>query len=364
MQQLIETKTSNEAIKIKMRVKSTLKECLLQSTQELPFGTELTKLLLDIADCTKDIATLIAEGALADATAKLSTTNVQGETQMQLDVLSNDLFITSLEKGGLVLGAVSEELDAPYLFIGKEDAPFLVNFDPLDGSSNIAVNGSVGSIFSVLPSNSLVNHIEINSTDYLQSGHAQIAAGYVLYGPATMLILTVGQGSHGFTLDVESHEFLLTHPNIQIPQATSEFAINVSNQRFWEPPVQRYVTECCTGIDGVRERDFNMRWVASMVADVHRILMRGGIYIYPKDCKQPLKAGRLRLLYEANPMSFIVEQASGKSCTGRERILALSPSQIHQRVAVIMGSYSEVSLIELYHHEFDAQLLEEYSLSI
>ncbi|MBC7786050.1 MAG: class 1 fructose-bisphosphatase [Methylophilaceae bacterium] len=347
-----------------MANQSTLKEYLFRSAQDLPNGNNLASLLLAITECTKSIAHLISQGALSQITAKLSTTNVQGETQMQLDVLTNDLFIATLECSGLVAGAVSEELDEPYLFKGKEAAPFLVAFDPLDGSSNIAVNVSVGSIFCILPSNTLSTQHEINSTNYLQSGVAQMAAGYVLYGPATMLVLTTGKGSHGFTLDVSSQEFLLTHSNIQIPEVTSEFAINASNQRFWEPPVKRYVSECCDGITGLRERDFNMRWVASMVADVHRILMRGGVYLYPKDKKLPAKAGRLRLLYEANPMSFIVEQAGGKSSTGRERILQLTPSQIHERVPVILGSYSEVCLIELYHDEFDVHLLEEYSLSI
>lgn len=342
----------------------TLQQYLAHATQDLPGGSVLTTLLLDIADCTETIAVLVAKGALAEATTKLTTTNVQGETQMQLDVLSNDLFIASLEKSGLVAGAVSEELDFPHLFSGRDNAPFLVAFDPLDGSSNIAVNGTVGSIFSVLPSsnpkalkNSLPSH-----ADYLQAGIAQLAAGYVLYGPATMLVLTIGKGTHGFTLDAESQEFILTHPDIQIPEITSEYAINTSNQRFWEMPVQQYIAECDAGTTGVRGRDFNMRWVASMVADVHRILMRGGVYLYPKDNKLPSKAGRLRLLYEANPMGFIVEQAGGKSSTGRERILQLQPSQIHQRVPVIMGSRLEVNLIELYHTEFDVHLFDQYSL--
>lgn len=227
---------------------------------------------------------------------------------------------------------------------------FLVNFDPLDGSSNVAVNGTVGSIFSILdaPKASLAQ-----ARDFLKLGSVQVAAGYALYGPSTMLIITVGKGTHGFTLDDEIQEYVLTHPSMKIPEITSEFAINCSNERFWEPPVQRYIAECKAGVAGVRGRDFNMRWLASMVGDVHRILLRGGVFLYPKDCKFPLKAGRLRLLYEANPMSFIVEQAGGKSSTGRKSMLELQADNIHQRVAVILGSKLEVSLIELYHQEFD-----------
>lgn len=344
-----------------------LQQCLAKATQDLPNGNSLTTLLLDVANCTKSIAALVAKNALAQATNKLTTTNVQGETQMQLDVLSNDLFIASLEKSGVVAGAVSEELEQPYLFAGKDNAPFLVAFDPLDGSSNIAVNGVVGSIFSVFPSSALNKNVEdslnANDAEYLKVGTTQLAAGYALYGPSTMLVLTIGKGTHGFTFDAESQEFVLTHPDIKTPEITSEFAINTSNKRFWEPPIQKYIAECDAGATGIRGRDFNMRWVASMVADVHRILMRGGVYLYPKDNKIPLKTGRLRLLYEANPMGFIVEQAGGKSSTGRERILQLQPNQIHQRVPVIMGSRVEVNLIELYHAEFDAHLFDQYSLS-
>ena len=345
----------------------TLQHYIDLATENIYHGDLLTRLLLDITNCTKAIAALVAKGALAQATDKLNTINVQGETQMQLDVLSNDLFIASLEKSGVVAGAVSEELEQPYLFAGKDNAPFLVAFDPLDGSSNIAVNGVVGSIFSVLPSSALTKNVEdsLNASDaeYLKVGTTQLAAGYALYGPATMLVLTIGKGTQGFTLDAESQEFVLTHPDIQIPEITSEFAINTSNKRFWEPPIQRYIVACDAGATGIRGRDFNMRWIASMAADVHRILMRGGVYLYPKDNKLPLKAGRLRLLYEANPMSFIVEQAGGKSSTGRESILALQPSHIHQRVPVVLGSRLEVDLIDSYHTEFDATLSDKSALS-
>lgn len=330
---------------------STLASYLEVATENLPNGKGLATVLLSIADCTKNIAKLTTMGALANVTDKLTQQNVQGETQMKLDVLSNTLFIASLEGAELVAGFVSEEMYALQQLKNKAtEHPFLVNFDPLDGSSNIAVNGTVGSIFSIL---NAPNNRSAQPIDYLQLGSAQVAAGYALYGPATMLVLTIGNGTHGFTLDSHSHDYILSHPDIQIPEITSEFAINCSNERFWEPPMQRYIAECKVGSAGVRGREFNMRWVASMVADVHRILMRGGVYIYPKDCKLPLKAGRLRLLYEANPMSFIVEQAGGKGSTGRQRLLELLPTEIHQRVPVILGSRLEVSLIELYHKEFD-----------
>ena len=302
----------------------------------------LASLLLTIADTVKTIAAMTAKGALAGVIDKLQSQNVQGETQMQLDVLSNQAFISSLEASGLVAGLVSEEMDEVYPV--TEGAPLLTVFDPLDGSSNVAVNVSVGSIFSVL-----------SAPDYLQSGSKQIAAGYAIYGPSTMLVLTLGAGSHGFTLDPDSQQFILTHPSIQIAPEASEFAINASNERFWEPPAQRYISECKAGKTGARGKDFNMRWIASMVADVHRILMRGGIYMYPKDSKDPGKAGRLRLMYEANPMSFIVEQAGGASSTGRLRMLEVMPEHIHQRVPVIMGSRSEVERVCRYYTEYDAE---------
>jgi fructose-1,6-bisphosphatase I/sedoheptulose-1,7-bisphosphatase/fructose-1,6-bisphosphatase I len=234
----------------------------------------------------------------------------------------------------------------------------LAVFDPLDGSSNIDVNVSVGSIFSVLRA---PEDRSPELSDYLQPGRQQLAAGYALYGPSTMLVLTVGRGTHGFTLDREVGNFILTHPNIQIPADTSEFAINTSNERFWEPPVQRYVAECKAGKTDVRGRDFNMRWIASMVAEVHRILMRGGIFMYPRDMKDPSKPGRLRLMYEANPMGMVVEQAAGIATTGRQRILDVVPEQIHQRIGVILGSRNEVERLERYHQEYDAGTDKAYS---
>ncbi len=339
----------------------TLAQYLATASHYLSYGKALSSLLLNIADCTKSIAALTAKGALVNVGHKLDVTNVQGEVQTNIDVLSNDLFIAGFKKSGLVSGLVSEELDAPVLFTEAEkNGKFLVVFDPLDGSSNVSVNVSTGSIFSILAAFKDANKIY----DFLQAGNKQLAAGYALYGPSTMLVITIGSGVQGFTLCPETQEFVLTHPDIQIPKISSEFAINASNERHWEVPVQNYINECIAGSNGTRERDFNMRWVASMVADVHRILMRGGVYLYPVDNKLPAKAGRLRLLYEANPISFIVEQAGGKSTTGRKRILEIQPTDIHQRVPVILGSSIEVSLLELYHSEFDSQRAEERVLSL
>ena len=328
--------------------KTTFNQYLIKACRDSVSGASLANLLINIAECTKKIAALTSKGKLEISVENGGEINVQGEIQINLDVLSNELFVSSLKQSGLVSGLVSEELDdACQIDAVGNGNKFLVVFDPLDGSSNVDVNVSVGSIFSIYKDN-------LGSLDFLQIGNTQIAAGYALYGPCTMLVITIGSGVQGFTLDTETQEFVLTHSNIRIPETTSDFSINASNERHWEAPVQRYIDSCKAGVTGVRGRDFNMRWVASMVADVHRILMRGGVYLYPYDNKQPTKAGRLRLLYEANPMSFIVEQAGGKSSTGRKRILDIKPDEIHQRVPVIMGSRLEVSLIELYHSEFDS----------
>ncbi|MEY3882841.1 MAG: hypothetical protein RLZZ379_119, partial [Pseudomonadota bacterium] len=282
--------------------------------------------------------------------------NVQGETQKKLDVLSNHVFIHRTEWAGNLAGMASEEMDLPYQIPAQYPrGKYLLVFDPLDGSSNIDVNVSVGSIFSVLRVPQDLEDMardqqrDVCEADFLQTGTTQVAAGYALYGPTTMLVLTLGNGVQGFTLDPNLGEFMLTHPHIQVPPDTQEFAINMSNYRFWQEPVQRYVDECLLGADGIRDKDFNMRWVASMVAEVHRILVRGGIFMYPLDMKQPTKAGKLRLMYEANPMSFIVEQAGGAASTGVQRIMDIQPSGLHQRVPVIMGSRNEVERLIEYH---------------
>jgi fructose-1,6-bisphosphatase len=329
--------------------RTTLSKFLIQQLTGIEGATDLGALLVDVAAAVKAISAMTAKGALGGFLGTQGTKNVQGETQQKLDVLANDVLIRGCEWGGLVAGMASEELDDPYPIPGEfTRGRYLLVFDPLDGSSNTDVNVSVGTIFSVL------RHDKAEApvlTDYLQPGVQQVAAGYAIYGPATMLVITVGKGTHGFTLDREIGNFILTHPDLKIPAATSEFAINTSNARFWEPPVHRYVTECQAGKTGDRGRDFNMRWIASMVAEVHRILMRGGVFMYPKDTRDPSKPGRLRLLYEANPISLLVEQAGGSATTGRERVLGVMPSSLHQRVPVILGSREEVDRIDRYHSE-------------
>ncbi|MDP9084720.1 MAG: class 1 fructose-bisphosphatase [Pseudomonadota bacterium] len=329
--------------------RTTLSKFLIQQLNGIEGASDLGALLVDVAAAVKAISAMTAKGALGGYLGELSTKNVQGETQQKLDVLANDVIIRSCEWGGLVAGMASEELEDPYSIPNEYPrGRYLLVFDPLDGSSNTDVNVSVGTIFSVL------RHDRPQSPglqNYLQPGRQQVAAGYAIYGPATMLVMTVGKGTHGFTLDREIGNFILTHPNLQIPADTSEFAINTSNARFWEAPVHRYVTECQAGKTGDRKRDFNMRWIASMVAEVHRILMRGGVFMYPKDTKDPNKAGRLRLLYEASPISFLIEQAGGRASTGRESMLDVVPEFLHQRVPLILGSYNEVQRIERYHSE-------------
>jgi len=308
-------------------------------------GVALSAILSDVVDACKKIAVAIDKGAVAGNMGSLGSENVQGEVQKALDVITNDIFVEACQHSGYVAGMVSEEL-VDVIDVAdehKKNGNYLLMFDPLDGSSNVNVNISVGTIFSILKSASKKPDL----ADYLQSGTTQICAGYALYGTSTMLVFTTGNGVNGFTLDVDSNEFLLTHPNMQIAKETQEFAINMSNYRFWREPVQRYIDECLQGEEGDRKKDFNMRWVASMVAEVHRILVRGGVFMYPTDTKS--RSGKLRLMYEANPMSFIVEQAGGASTTGSQRILEVQPSGIHQRVPVIMGCKSEIDRIASYH---------------
>ncbi|MDP2785569.1 MAG: class 1 fructose-bisphosphatase [Sulfurimicrobium sp.] len=309
---------------------------------------DFTSLLNDIITAIKVISNVVNKGALIGVMGSAESENVQGETQKELDVITNEIFIKSNEWAGHLCAMASEEMDDIYPIPAQYPrGKYLLVFDPLDGSSNVDVNISVGTIFSVLRCQGESD--APSAQDFMQPGTQQVCAGYALYGSSTMLVLTSGHGVNGFTLDRDIGEFILTHPNMTIPEDTKEFAINASNQRFWEKPVQRYVEEALAGKTGPRAKDFNMRWVASMVAEVHRILMRGGIFMYPKDTKDPTRAGKLRLLYEANPMSFIVEQAGGASSTGRERILDVQPDGLHQRVPVILGSRNEVETVISYH---------------
>ena len=341
--------------------RSTLTQFLIEERRRFPDARgDFNALILDVALACKAIARAVAFGELggvlgnhADASGG-GTTNVQGETQKKLDVLSNDLFVGANEWGGHLAGMASEEMELPRQISSPHPrGKYLLVFDPLDGSSNIDVNVSVGSIFSILraPPDVLESGRDVTEADFLQPGTRQVAAGYALYGPTTMLVLSVGNGVHGFTLDPNLGEFMLTHPGLSVPAETQEFAINASNSRFWEPPIRRYVDECLAGRTGPRGKDFNMRWIASMVAEAHRILMRGGVFMYPRDTKDPGKAGRLRLLYEANPIGFIMEQAGGRASTGRAPVLALQPTSLHQRIGFIFGSRNEVERIERYHQE-------------
>jgi len=319
---------------------------------------DLRLLIEVVARACKSISVAVGKGALGGVLGDViasgaASINVQGEAQKKLDVLSNEILLEANAWGGHLAACASEEMDhsqpIPDAF---PRGAYLLLFDPLDGSSNIDVNVSVGTIFSVLRCPEGVE--QAGDEHFLQPGREQVAAGYCIYGPSTMLVLTIGHGTHAFTLDREQGSFVLTQKGMRVPEETKEFAINVSNQRHWEAPMQRYVSDLLAGKEGPRGKDFNMRWIASMVADVHRILTRGGIFIYPWDRKDPGKAGKLRLMYEANPMAMLVEQAGGAASNGRERIMEIAPSQLHQRVPVFLGSKREVEEAARYHLEHDA----------
>jgi fructose-1,6-bisphosphatase I/sedoheptulose-1,7-bisphosphatase len=339
----------------------TLTRFLIEEQRRHPNATGgFTALVNDVRLACKRIAKVIARGALEESLGSAGAINVQGEEQMKLDVLANEIFVRTNEWGGQLAGMLSEEMADFYRIPGEYPrGRYLLLFDPLDGSSNIDVNVSVGSIFSVLRCPDGVS--EPVASDFLQPGTRQVCAGYAIYGPATMLVLTTGRGVNGFTLDREIGEFMLTHPNLTIEADTSEFAINASNSRYWEPAIKRYVRECLAGKSGPRGRDFNMRWIASLVAETHRILMRGGVFMYPRDRKDLSRAGRLRLLYEANPIGFLIEQAGGRASTGHQPILEIQPESAHQRIGFVFGARHEVERIERYHRdhnefEFDAPL--------
>ncbi len=331
--------------------RATLTQYLIEERRNHPDATgEFNELILAVAQACKLIAHAVAHGALAGVGDDIGNVNVQGEGQKALDVIANDIFISTTEWPGVLAGLASEEMDEPrHIPAEYQRGKYLLVFDPLDGSSNIAVNVSVGSIFSILRAKT--PGVDAQTADFLQPGTEQVAAGYAIYGPSTMLVLTVGRGVVGFTLDPGMGDFLLTHPDIRVPDSSCEFAINSSNSRFWEGPVKRYVEECLSGQTGPRGKDFNMRWVASLVAEAHRILMRGGVFLYPRDTKDPSKAGRLRLLYEASPIGMIVEQAGGRASTGEVPVLGVEPTSLHQRIGFVFGSAAEVERIEHYHTE-------------
>jgi fructose-1,6-bisphosphatase I len=311
---------------------------------------QLRLLIEVVARACKRISISVNKGALGDVLGSAHSENVQGEIQKKLDIIANEVLIEANEWGGHLAAMASEEMEdiypVPHRFPQGE---YLLLFDPLDGSSNIDVNVSIGTIFSVLKRDE--SGSTVGASEFLQPGRQQAAAGYCVYGPQTTLVLTVGAGVAMFTLDREQGSFVLTQDSVRIPEDTQEFAINMSNMRHWAPPMKRYIDECLAGQDGVRGKNFNMRWIASMVADVHRILCRGGIFIYPWDQREPEKAGKLRLMYEANPMGFIVEQAGGAATNGQQRILDIAPDTLHQRVSVMLGSKNEVERVTRYHQE-------------
>jgi len=310
---------------------------------------EFTGLLNDIGIACKGIAALVNKGALAGVLGVAGSENAMGDAQKKMDLIANDLFIDALQNNGHCAGMASEELDEILtLPEGKVRGSYLVTFDPLDGSSNMDINIDVGAIFSVLKAPETGK--DPSAEDFARPGVEQVAAGYCLYGPASMFVLTTGHGVNGFTLDTSVGEFILTHPDMKIPETTSEFAINASNQRHWEPAVQQYFADCLAGETGPLQKNYNMRWVAAMVGEIHRILCRGGVFLYPVDARNRKAGGKLRLLYEGNPMAMIVEQAGGQASTGYQRIMEVTPNgDPHQRVAVIMGSKQEVETILDYH---------------
>jgi len=317
-----------------------------RAKQNIP--PELRLLLEVVARACKGISHAVNKGALGGVLGSAHSENIQGEVQKKLDIIANEVLIEANEWGGHLAAMASEEMDSIYVVPNRyPQGEYLLLFDPLDGSSNIDVNVSIGTIFSVLKKPETTD--KVTEADFLQPGHAQVAAGYCMYGPQTTLVLTVGDGVAMFTLDREQGSFVLTQENVHIPEDTREFAINMSNMRHWDTPVSDYIAECLAGSTGPRGKDFNMRWVASMVADVHRILTRGGVFMYPWDKREPDKPGKLRLMYEANPMGWLVEQAGGMATDGKQRILDIQPTQLHQRVSVFLGSKHEVARVTAMH---------------
>jgi fructose-1,6-bisphosphatase I len=335
--------------------RKTLTQYLIEQQREFNnIPAELRLLIEVVARACKSISHAVSKGALGGVLGSAGSENVQGEVQKKLDVISNEIMLEANEWGGHLAAMASEEMEDVFHIPNRyPQGEYLLMFDPLDGSSNIDVNVSIGTIFSVLRCPDGVT--DPTEKDFLQPGTQQVAAGYAVYGPQTVLVLTTGHGVNCFTLDREMGSWVLTQEGMRIPEDTKEFAINMSNERHWYPPVQRYIGELLQGKEGVRGKDFNMRWIASMVADVHRILTRGGVFMYPADKRDPDKPGKLRIMYEANPMSFLVEQAGGAATNGVQRILDIQPQKLHERVAVFLGSKNEVERVTGYHHEAGAK---------
>lgn len=335
-----------------MKRKTLTQYLVEQQRMEQAVSAEVRLLIETVARACKAIAHAVGKGALGGVLGSLDSENVQGEVQKKLDVLSNEILLEANEWGGHLAAMASEEMETLHRIPNRyPKGEYLLLFDPLDGSSNIDVNVSIGTIFSVLQAPADAAGRDIEESDFLQPGNKQVAAGYAVYGPQSMLVLSVGTGVVGFTLDREMGTWVLTHEDMTIPEETSEFAINMSNMRHWEEPVKLYINDCLAGSTGPLGKDYNMRWIASMVADVHRIMTRGGIFMYPRDARPSGRKGKLRLMYEANPMSFLVEQAGGAATDGDTRILDITPEGLHQRVGVILGSKNEVGRVGRYHLE-------------
>ena len=306
---------------------------------------DLISLIKTILAATKEISFRVSQAHLGGLLGSTLDENIQGEVQKKLDVVANELIKDILLESGFVKAISSEEED--HSVAGDDNGKFLVSFDPLDGSSNIDINSLIGTIFSI---HEAIPGMDAGDADqFKQAGHKQVCAGYVLYGPSTMLVMTTGKGTHFYVLDRTHGGFLLVERNVQVPQDTQEFAVNMSNQRFWQAPMQNYVNDLLAGDSGPRGKNFNMRWIAAMVGDIHRVLQRGGIFTYPADNKNAEKPYKLRLMYEANPMSYLIEQAGGLAMTSKERIMDIEPTDIHQRVEVIMGSKNEVEACLSYY---------------
>lgn len=340
------------------RTTRTLSRFLIEEKRRFNGDANCTALINDVRLACKRIAALIGKGSLAVAAETSDPASAPGDAPMNLGIMANDIFLRTTEWGGQLAGIVTEQLELPYAI--PEDYPrgqYLLLFNPLDGSTDIDVNMSVGSIFSVLRCpDGIANPVE---SDFLQCGAQQVCAGYAIYGPTTMLVITTGRGVNGFTLDREIGEFMLTHPDLRIAEETTEFAINASNERYWEPAVQRYVKECLAGEAGPRGREFHMRWIASLVAETHRVLMRGGVFLYPRDRRDLGAPGHLRLAYEANPIAFLIEQAGGRASTGEKPILQIKPDNVHQRIGLVFGSRNEVERIESFHLHHNDFVLDE-----
>ena len=338
-----------------MKRKTLTQYLVEQQRSSQALSAEVRLLIETVSRACKTISHAVSKGALGGVLGSLESENVQGEVQKKLDVMSNEVLLEANEWGGHLAAMASEEMETIHLIPNRyPKGEFLLLFDPLDGSSNIDVNVSIGTIFSVLRAPASASGREVTEQDFLQPGSTQVVAGYAVYGPQTTLVLTIGQGVVGFTLDREMGSWIMTSEDMRIPEDTKEFSINMSNMRHWAPPVLKYIDELLAGKTGARDKDFNMRWIASMVADVHRLLTRGGIFMYPWDSREPNKPGKLRLMYEANPMSMLVEQAGGAATNGEQRILDIQPTTLHQRVSVVLGSKNEVERVTRYHHEAKA----------